>query len=93
MNGLKLSLGIFELNQFQSKVILISYFCLGGYIINLMDAMHFVRYDELKQYKPFVQQMEKEGKVEVIEDLTFPNFYQQEDGHLYVLRKLKQWIL
>ena len=54
-----------------------------------MDAMHFVRYDELKQYKPFVQQMEKEGKVEVIEDLTFPNFYQQEDGHLYVLRKIK----
>ena len=62
---------------------------LGGYIINLMSAVHLVDSDDTKQLKPLVQQLENEGKLEVIEDSTVPNYYKQQDGHLYVLRKIK----
>ena len=54
-----------------------------------MSAVHLVDSDDTKQLKPLVQQLENEGKLEVIEDSTVPNYYKQQDGHLYVLRRIK----
>ena len=54
-----------------------------------MNATHHVTPGDLMQLKPLVQQMEKEGKLEVIEDFMIPNYLKKDDGQVYVLKKIK----
>ena len=57
--------------------------------MNVMNATHHVTPGDLTQFKPLVQQMEKEGKLEVIEDFMIPNYIKKDDGQVYVLKKIK----
>ena len=57
--------------------------------MNVMNATHHVTPGDLTQFKPLVQQMEKEGKLEVIEDFMVANYLKKDDGQVYVLKKIK----